>query len=181
MAINNSSVRITTGAHDDYEWLTTRSETIRTLLRACPEVVLGKYVAITSLDSGPLQLNEDEKSLGWESRRGVAYSPKIQLVEKLPFENYDEWYVFPSAFELGQVTATNVLKAPLRPGEIAVFVNFGGFRVHAPDVPEMEDLIELFWRQLELIHPESYIADGDFLNFVCRNKDLFTTVRKVLT
>jgi hypothetical protein len=178
MAINDSSVRVTTGAHDEYEWLTTRPESIRTLLRACPEVVLGKYVAITSFDSGPLPLNEDDKSLGWESRRGVAYSPKIQSVEKLPFENYGEWYVFSSAFELGQVTATNVLKAPLPPGDIAAFVNYGGFRVHAQDVPEMQDLIELFWRQLELIHPESYIADGDLLNFVSRNKDLFASVRK---
>ncbi len=179
--MNDSSVRVTTGAHGEYEWLTTRRENIRTLLRACPEVVLGKYVAITSFDSGPLPLNEDEKSAGWESRRGVAYSPKIQSVKKLPFENYDEWYVFSSAFELGQVTSTNVLKTPLRPGEIAAFVNYGGFRVHAPDVPVMQETIDLFWGQLESIHPESYLADGDFLNFVCRNKDLFTSVRKVLT
>ena len=55
-----------------------------------------------------------------------------------------------------------------------VFVNYGGF---ALDRPEVKDLASLFWQQIEWIHPESYIADGNYLNFVSANKTLFATVR----
>ncbi|SRR6266404_1287424 len=181
MAINDSSAFWMTGLHGEYEWLTTRRDGLDALLRACPQVVIGKYVAITSFDSSPLPLNEIEKNAGWESRKGAGYSPKVQTVETLPFEEYNEWYVLQSPFDLGQISQTDVLKYPLPSGEIAVFVNYGCFRLHMPDVPAMQDLIELFWTQLESINPESYIADGDLLNFACRNKDLFAAVRAALS
>jgi len=181
MAINDSSAFWMTGLHGEYEWLTTRRDGLDALLRACPQVVIGKYVAITSFGSSPLPLNEIEKNAGWESRKGAGYSPKVQTVETLPFEEYNEWYVLQSPFDLGQISQTDVLKYPLPSGEIAVFVNYGCFRLHMPDVPAMQDLIELFWTQLESINPESYIADGDLLNFACRNKDLFAAVRAALS
>ena len=180
MTINDSSAFWMTGLHGEYEWLTTRRDGLDALLRACPQVVIGKYIAITSFDSGPLPLNEIEKNAGWESRKGAGYSPKVQTVETLPFEEYNEWYVLQSPFDLGQISQTDVLKYPLPSGEIAVFVNYGGFRLHMPDVPAMQDLIKLFWRQLDSINPESYIADGDLQNFACRNKDLFAAVRAAL-
>lgn len=181
MAINDSSAFCPTGLHGEYEWLTTHRDGLDTLLRACSQVVVGKYVAITSFDSGPLALNETEKSAGWSSRKGAAYSPKVQSIETLPFEEYNEWYVLPSPFDLGQISETNVLKYPLPSGEIAVFVNCGGFSLHMLDTPAWQELVELFWNQLESINPESYIADGDLLNFACRNKDLFAAVRAALS
>jgi hypothetical protein len=45
------------------------------------------------------------------------------------------------------------------------------------DRPEVKDLASLFWQQIEWIHPESYIADGNYLHFVSANKTLFATVR----
>jgi hypothetical protein len=40
----------------------------------------------------------------------------------------------------------------------------------------MKDLAALFW-QIEWIRPESYVADGEYLNSVSVNKTLFATVR----
>jgi hypothetical protein len=169
------------GAHGDYQWLTTGQHDLGTLLRLCPEALLGKYVAVTSIDSGPLILNEDEVSTAWQSRSDVAYSPRIQSVEKLAYgecAGFDEWYVFDAPTELGQIVEGNIFESPLQPGQVAVFVNYGGFGFHSSS---MQVLTDMFWKQLEWIHPESYIADGDLLNFVSRDRTLFTTVLQSLS
>jgi len=57
MAINDSSAFWMTGLHGEYEWLTTRRDSLGALLRACPQVVIGKYIAITAFDSGPISLH----------------------------------------------------------------------------------------------------------------------------
>lgn len=67
-----------TGSHGEYRWLTTDKHDLDTLLRVCPQAVLGKRIAVTSLDSGPLRLNADEVSAGWLTRNDVAYSPRIE-------------------------------------------------------------------------------------------------------
>jgi hypothetical protein len=46
--------------------------------------------------------------------------------------------------------------------------------------PELKDLATLFWQQIEWIRPESYIADGDYLNLVSMNKTLFARVRNAV-
>jgi hypothetical protein len=73
---------LTVGSQGLYEWLVTDQQF--DLLKVCPEVVLGKYVAITSIDSGVLVPTEEEMTAGWESRLKIAYSPKIQNVQGLP-------------------------------------------------------------------------------------------------
>ena len=110
------------GSQGVYEWLVTDQQF--DLLSVCPEVVLNRYIAITSIDSSPLVLNVEETAAGWETRGKIAYSPKIQ--------------------------------------------------------PEMKDLAALFWQQIERIRPESYMADNDYLNFVCANRTLFATVRSAV-
>ena len=59
-------------------------------------------------------------------------------------------------------------------------MNFGpGFALHNP---EMASLVRLFWKQLDWIQPESYIADADvLLTFVSRNEDVFAAVREALS
>jgi hypothetical protein len=42
--------------------------------------------------------------------------------------------------------------------------------------PEMENVVSLFWQQMEWVRPESYVADNDYLNFVSMNKALFSSV-----
>ena len=43
-----------------------------------------------------------------------------------------------------------------------------------------KDKMDLFWMQLELIQPESFIADGSLLNFVTCDGQLFATVSAAL-
>ena len=66
---------IVTGSRGSYLWLTSSEDYIGTLMQSCPEVLLGRYLAVTSIDSGSRWLTERQKIAGWELRRGVAYSP----------------------------------------------------------------------------------------------------------
>jgi hypothetical protein len=43
-----------------------------------------------------------------------------------------------------------------------------------------KDISNLFWEQITRIHPESYVADNDYLNFVTMNKNLFNSVREAV-
>lgn len=162
-----------TGSRGRYFWLTSADHDLDNLLMSCPQIVLARYLAVTSFDSGSLVPNKDEVIAGWESRGGIAYSPKIESVEKLPYDLYDEWYLFKSPRDLGNLFQGNVFETSLQDGQVASFVNFGGFSLHSP---EMKDLADLFWLQLGLIQPESFIADGRLLNFVTYDEQRFAAV-----
>src|SRR5580704_14451362 len=95
-----------TGSRGAYLWLTTDDNDLPTLLQRCPQALLGKYIAVTSIDSGYLELNDEEKLAGWQSRKLIAYSPEIKSLEKLRCgfcAGFDEWYVSESPFDLGQL------------------------------------------------------------------------------
>jgi hypothetical protein len=159
------------GSQGVYEWLVTDQQF--DLLRICPDVVLGKYLAITSFDSSPLVPTDEEKAAGWQSRNNVAYSPKVQNVSSLPRAEYDEWYIFDSPAALGvSHLAENVFEVAQEQGHVSVFVNYG-FALAPPD---RTGLTHLFWLQMERIRPESYVADNDYLTFVSANKTLFVSV-----
>lgn len=173
------------GAHRDYQWLSMLDRDISDLLSLCPDIVLGKHLAITSIDSGTLKLTDQERAEGWWTDdmgkvfRGtswnsnheyrddwkVAYSPRLTSIHGLPNEThdeccagFDEWYVF---------------EQPVPPGEMEVFVNWGGFRLYDPKYQWCSDRL---WEQLARLAPESYIADGTVFTFATRNKGLFTSV-----
>jgi hypothetical protein len=148
------------------------------LLQLCPEVVLGKYAAVTSIDSGPLVPTEKEMAAGWQSHGKVAYSPKIQHTEELPREGWDEWYIFNNPTDLGTShLAENIFEVPNEQGHLSVFVNYG----FALDPPERsESFASMFWQQLARIRPESYVADNDYLSFVSMNKTLFFSVHNAV-
>jgi hypothetical protein len=163
---------LTVGSEGLYEWLVTDEQF--DLLQICPEVVLGKYVAITSIDSGPLVPTDSETAAGWQSREKVAYSPKVQNVKSLPRAGWDEWYIFENSPDLSTSHLTeNVFEVPQEKGHVSVFVNY----CLALHQPEMKALAALFWQQIAWIRPESYVADSDYLNFVSSNKTLFGSVR----
>lgn len=176
MAENDAPAII--GSHGQYQWLTSVDQDISSLLQICPNVLLGKYLAVTSMDSAQLLLTDQEKSDGWwtaeagriymdkpdgtrEDRGKVAYSPRLVSVHGLPYETheccagYDEWYVFD--------------QAPAA-GEIEVFVNWLGFRLYDPT---WLWIIDRFWDHLERLAPESYIAEGSVFTFATRNASLF--------
>jgi hypothetical protein len=151
------------------------------LLEECPQCVLDRYIAVTSFDSGPLYLNDIENANGWESRNGVTYSPRIHTIEGLPYDNcFDEWYVFDEAPDLGRLCdrGTNIFDSEQTPGCVYDFVNFGfGFSLHLPD---RDALTELFWKQLGWIQPTAYIADGNQLTWVSRDKQMMDVFKEVL-
>ncbi len=156
---------LTVGSQGLYEWLVTDKGF--DLLQLCPEFVLGKYVVITSIDSGPLVPADEEIAAGWQSRGKIAYSPKIQNADQLPRAGWDEWYVFDNPTDLGTShLAENIFEAPQEQGHVSVFVNYG-FVLYPP---ERSFLSTLFWQQLLRICPESYVADNDYLSFVSKNR-----------
>lgn len=172
------------GTRGEYQWLTLADGDIASLLSICPEVVLGKYLAVTSIDSGPLCLTDNEVRAGWwtsESSRvfqqsswgppeyrndwKVAWSPQITSVQGLPHETHDEccagfeeWYVFDR-----QVT----------PQDMESFVNWTGFVLYEPSFDWCMDRL---WQQFAKVEPESYISDGTIFTFVTRNPALFQCV-----
>ena len=177
MASTSGSLEpLATGSRGVYKWLVSEFE-LDDLLRLSPAVVLGGYLAITSIDSSPLSPTAEQKLAGWESRQGIAYSPLIQSVETLPRDGWDEWYVFKQPVDLGvSRLGTNIFDPLVSRAEVADFVNYG-FALHSP---ERSSLADMFWNQFDWIQPESYIADNDFLTFVTRDERLFDAVCEAL-
>ena len=113
----------------------------------------------------------------------MAYSPQLESLTRLPYDNFDEWYVFTSPTSLPSCD---------------VFINFGGFTLKKPEecladlhptwdrvsakalADDQMRLQEQFWNQLELFGAESYIADGDNFIFATANADLFAQVEMAL-
>lgn len=146
------------------------------LLELCPEIALGKYVAVTSIDSGQLVPTDKEKAAGWQSRAKIAYSPKIENARDLPHDGWDEWYIFNTPTDLGTShLEENIFEVPQEEGHLSVLVNYG-FALHPPERADLA-LTRLFWAQIMRIRPESYVADNDYLTFVGINHALFVSLR----
>jgi hypothetical protein len=125
------------GSRGDYKWLSSSHHQLDDLLRLFPNIVLGKYVAVTSFDSGPLVPNADERQLGWDNRQGIAYSPRVTSVETLPRDLYDEWYVFAQPVDLGvSRLGSNIFDPSLKPGEVGDFVNYN-FALHRSGMKDL--------------------------------------------
>lgn len=166
-----------TGSTNGYQWLVSTDRQLD-VLQCCPDVVLGKYVAITSFDSGPLRLREAESSAGWVSQGGIAYSPKIQHVNMVPQAYFSELYVFGAPTNLGALSDPNrnIFESEMQQGQVHAFVNFD-FGFHDP---EYADLSHMFWQQLDWMKAESYLAENDYLIFVTANPKVFAPVYEAL-
>lgn len=166
----------TLGSQGSYEWLVTDEDF--DLLELCPEIVLGKYVAVTSVDSGQLVPTNKETAAGWQSRAKIAYSPKIENAEDLPREGWDEWYIFNTPTDLSvSHLAVNIFEVPHEQGHLSVLVNYG-FALHP--LERANPFADLFWPQMARIRPESYVANNDYLTFVSMNESLFTKVHDAM-
>jgi hypothetical protein len=166
------------GRNGPYQWLTVTGDVyMGMLLRLCPEVALHKYIAVTSLDSGIRRISDEESEAGWRSIGDVAYSPRIDSIDTLRFQRdgpqcpgYDEWYVFETPRELGPVFHGNYFDFQPDSGRVLVFVNTFAFVLH-DEQPYLPGILDVFWKQLKLIEPETFIADGrDCLTLVTRNE-----------
>ena len=54
------------GIRDDYDWLVATCS-MGDLLGVCPQIVTGKFVAVTAFDSGSLVPTEEKTAKGWYS------------------------------------------------------------------------------------------------------------------
>jgi hypothetical protein len=172
------------GVQDDYHWLTAAGDVyIGTLLSICPEIVLGRFVAVTSYDSGFLRLSDRDAAAGWTTRDKIAYSPRITSVDVLSYQcdgtdspGYDEWYVFSEESRLPPVFEGDRFKFKPDGSQILIFVNTSAFSLHDPEPPS-PDTLDRFWTQLKSIGPVAFIADGgDCLTVVSRDKALLDIV-----
>ena len=126
------------------------------------------------LRSGPLAATPEEREAGWQQRGDVAVAPRDLDPSKIPFDNFDEWYLF-----AGQVPEF---------GTFEVFVNWGGFSLIPPEAPsvqvptwdhaaarehvrDVEALQARFWSQLQRLQPSCYVADGYRLTVVTQSED----------
>ncbi len=165
------------GSANGYQWLVSTDRQLD-VLECCPEIVLGKYVAITSFDSGPLRLTEAESSAGWVSRGEIAYSPEIRQVNMVPQAYFSELYVFGAPTDLGVLADPNqnIFESEMKQGRVHAFVNFD-FGFHDP---KYADLSQMFWQQLGWMKAEAYLAENDYLIFVTANPKVFANVYDAL-
>jgi hypothetical protein len=166
-----------TGSTNGYRWLVSSDRQLD-VLECCPDVVVGKYVAITSFDSGSLGLTEAERTAGWVSQKEIAYSPEIQNANIVPQAYFSKLYVFGAPTNLGVLAdpKKNIFESEMQQGQVHPFVNFD-FGFHDP---EYADLARMFWQQLSWIKAESYLAQNDYLIFVTANPELFARVYEAL-
>jgi len=175
-----------TGKHGEYFWLTSSYEDYSgTVVKLCPEIFVGRYMAVTAIDSGVPWLTNGQKAAGWTQRREIVYSPLLSSVNDVYCQRdgpdtpgFDEWYVFQTPPDLGELQKGNPFEeetAP-RPARPHVFVGMPSAMVHDTD-PTCEFIRRMFWAQIDWIQPESHVSDGqDCLTFVTRNPELFELV-----
>ena len=153
-----------THTHGRFAWFESEQFRMGDLLRLCPQAVVGKHVAISAFDSGPLRVSPEELASGWIQLAQLAISPRVTDPAILPWDNCDEWFVLD------------------RPREFAVterFASYFEFTLRDPSflaegadpswdrkVIEMRQeqltaLQEAFWRCLEGSGATSYFGDGD--------------------
>jgi hypothetical protein len=156
------------GRHDGYRWLAshTNRDHLPGVLRSCPQLVLGKFVAITSFDSGPLTPSQEELRAGWSFDGRIMYSPTITDPSVIPHEQYDEWLIF--SHETRQLP------------ELQVFINFGGFTLAETDPDHHREHRERLWSQLAHVSAESYLAEGDYFLFASKNESAFECVEEAV-
>jgi hypothetical protein len=64
---------IHTGTHENYQFLTSDEHTIGDLVRLCPEAILGRYLAVTSTDSGEPRWWAEKLGADQEAPAGVIH------------------------------------------------------------------------------------------------------------
>lgn len=159
------------GNSHNYWWLEGTDLGIGDLVNACPEIFVNRTVAITAFDSGPIKPNDNEKSKGWYSKGNVFYAKNVITPSELPYEQFDEWYIFDELVEF-------------TPGDL--FVNYGGFClsdtterwVNADPtwckkaLNETDNYIKerqkKFWHFVEKVAPRIFLLDGDLLIVGCK-------------
>jgi hypothetical protein len=178
------------GTHGDYRWLASTDQYMGAVVQHCPEIFLGRYLVVTTIDSGMPWLTEAQRAAGWELRSGMACNERVSSADQLFYQRdgndcpgYDEWYCFsmPPAHR-GEISGNPfIANNRPRPGCLLVFVGWGAFVLHESGDAE-STINEMFWQQLNRIRPDFYVSDGrENLTFVCKDHGVFDFVYERLS
>jgi hypothetical protein len=157
--------------HGSFWWLQGKKYHMKDLLRAVPEIVVGQYVVITSLDGSPPFLEEYEKKAGWAVQDEIAYGPRVSRVNDIPEDDWGEWYVLREQRKLEkmEVFANRCGFTLEDPGKIlAELQSTWDSKAAMAQAEVLGSLQERFWEQLSRTGADSYLANGD--NFICVTK-----------
>jgi hypothetical protein len=175
-----------TGTHGEYPWLEI-DLLLDDFVDACPQAIVGRHIAVTSIDSGFFTPSEADLSNGWTSQGQIAYSPLIASTDTIPSgaisrdccgRRFNEWFVFDDKAEsLGAICHANFFETELVRGNVFAFVNACLRLSGGP----FEAIATLFWKQMEWIRPAYYVSNGiECLIFTTKQVELFTQVKHQL-
>lgn len=138
-----------TGERSGYwivQWSEDTDPSLADVLTKVPKLVLGRYVAIVSCDSGRYRPDEKELKKGWSMLNGTALSPKIDSVTALPTPGFDEWYVY----EDKPTTCPD-----------CAFVNEYDFSpLDSYEEVLDQEVLDQFWLQVEMTKPLHVLGAG---------------------
>lgn len=129
-------------------------------IRDFPEIVIGQHLAVVAVDSGRFVLMKEDLAAGWRQFGELAISPKIQILDGLPLQGFDEWYIFSDPREVSKIEA---------------FVNYSNF---SPIDYDQKEILDSFWSQAYKSRALHILGEGDVLYFVTRDKLLFERISK---
>lgn len=175
-------MKIHRGREGEYDWLcaadAVECDSLFAVLKRVPQIVAGFHVAIVAFDCGPISPSEAEAAAGWHREGDALWTSRIITPDQLPTAGYDEWYVFPR---------------PIPNLKLDRFVNDHAHALYDPEAvlrehPTWDRVFlrkrardrSLFWEQLRLAAPTSYISQGSFLNFATRQAGLSDLVEEAL-
>jgi len=133
---------------------------IRDICESYPSLVIGRYLVNTSFDSGFLDLSSDEITAGWYKLGDLAHSPRIEAIEQIPHDQFDECLVFDT---------------PTRVGRFETLVNHCSFNPIDFDWPEK---VEHFWNQINGIQPLNVLGENDSSYLVTRDHALARRIQE---
>ena len=143
------------GYRNEYNWfqLSEANFNIDDFRRKFESYLLGKYICVTTFDSGPLTISPQEKKEGWKTLHGIAISPGLKSNTNIPTAGFDEWYIFDSV--------------PMKLVIEEKFVNYFNL-----DLSEDSDDVTRFWTEVEKHKPYIYLSDGTRLTIVSSDNEL---------
>jgi hypothetical protein len=162
------------GVQGEYRWLETSAHEVYDVLQVCPAVAANKNIVITSFDAGPLHPTSEEMERGWRVAGRSLYIPVGDNVSSIPFEIFDEWYIFSGdAAEREYKSFVKHDWFTLGPAQALYTRNGNAF-----DLRRMQ---RWFWQEMETARPESYLGRGNRLKFVTSNGNHFNMVLRGLS
>ena len=148
---------------DDYhvfDWADRSDLSLDDFWRMHPEVVVGRFLVNTSLDSGHLILSDEQRREGWRAIGELAHSPRIRSIEQIPHIQFDEWLVFDT------------------PTEVTAFETMVNYCDFTPIDFSWEEKRERYWQQVLRYRPLHIIAENHHMYLVSRDAEFALKILK---